>query len=100
MATKKHKPVHPGEILRLDFMEPLGISAYRLAKELGISAQHISRIIKGTRGVSGDVALRLARLFGTSADLWMGLQSRYELDVAEDSAGQEIRKRVKPPSAA
>ena len=95
MATKKHKPVHPGEILRLDFLEPLGISAYRLAKETGISAQHIGRIIKGTRGVSGDIALRLARLFGTSADLWMGLQARYELDVAEDLAGDEIRKRVK-----
>ena len=100
MATKKHKPVHPGEILRQDFMEPLGLSAYRLAKETGISAQHIGRIIKGTRGVSGDIALRLARLFGTSADLWMGLQARYELDVAEDLAGDEIRKRVKPLSAA
>jgi addiction module HigA family antidote len=100
MTTKKHKPVHPGEVLRLDFMEPLGISANRLAKETGISAQHIGRIIHGTRGVSGDVALRLARFFGTSAHVWMGLQAHYELDTAEDQAGSEIRRRVKPLSAA
>jgi len=98
--TRKHKPVHPGEVLRLDFLEPMEISAYRLSKETGISAQHIGRIIKGTRGISGDVALRLARFFGTSAQMWMGLQSRYELDLAEDEAGREIEKRVRPFKAA
>ena len=100
MPTKKHKPIHPGEILRLDFMQPLGVSAYRLAKETGISAQHIGRIINGTRGVSGDVALRLARFFGTSPQVWMGLQAHYELDTAADRAGREILKRVKPLKAA
>ncbi len=100
MPTRKHKPVHPGEVLRHDFMEPLGITAYRLAKETGVSAQHIGRILKGTRGIGGDLALRLARYFGTSGLLWMNLQAQYELDVAEDAAGREIRERVRPHKAA
>lgn len=100
MPAKKHKPVHPGEVLRHDFLEPMGVSAYRLAKGTGISAQHVGRILKGTRGISGDVALRLARFFGTSAHVWMGLQAQYELDVAEDRAGREIAKTVRPFEAA
>lgn len=100
MASRKLKPVHPGEVLQRDFLEPLGISAYRLSKETGVSAQHWGRIIKGTRGMSGDIALRLARFFGTSAELWMNLQARWELDTAEDAAGEEITKRVRPFRAA
>lgn len=78
----------------------MGISVYRLAKETGVSAQQYGRIIKGTRGISGDVALRLARYFGTSAKVWMGLQAQYDLDVAEDAAGREIERRVRPLKAA
>ena len=100
MATRKLRPVHPGEVLRLDFLEPMEISVYRLAKATRVSAQHYGRIIKGVRGISGDVALRLARFFGTSAQVWMGLQARYELDVAEDLAGQEIERHVRPYRAA
>ena len=100
MPSRKHQPVHPGEVLELDFMAPLGISAYRLAKETGISAQHLGRIIKGTRSLSAEVALRLARYFGTSAQVWMGLQAHYELDKAEEESGREIRSRVKPLKAA
>lgn len=100
MASRKLNPVHPGEVLQRDFLEPLGISAYRLSKETGVSAQHWGRIIKGTRGMSGDIALRLARFFGTSAELWMNLQARWELDTAEDAAGEEITKRVRPFRAA
>lgn len=96
----KHKPIHPGEVLKHDFLEPMGITAYRLAKETGVSSQYIGRVLKGTRGIGGDFALRLARFFGTSAQVWMGLQSQYELDVAEDQVGREIRKRVKPYRAA
>jgi addiction module HigA family antidote len=96
MPNRKHKPVHPGEVLKLDFMEPLGISAYRLAKDTGIGEQHLGRIIKGTRSVSADTALRLARFFGTSAQVWMGLQAHYELDKAKDESGREIEARVKP----
>ncbi len=96
----KHKPVHPGEVLQRDFLEPLGLTAYRLSKETGVSAQHLGRIILGTRGIGGDLALRLARFFGTSAQLWMGLQAQYELDMAEDRSGREIAKRVRPYKAA
>jgi antitoxin HigA-1 len=100
MTNRRHKPIHPGEVLRYDFLEPMGISAYRLAKEIGVSQQQIGRVIHGTRGVSGDLALRLARFFGTSAKLWIGLQAQHDLDVAEDCAGREIEKRVKPLRAA
>ncbi len=90
----------PFPFVRLDFLGPLGISGYRLAKETGISAQHIGRILSGTRGVTADVALRLARYFGTSAQVWMGMQARYDLDTAEDRAGREIERRVRPFKAA
>lgn len=100
MGRRRPKPVHPGDVLREDFLEPMGLSVYRLAKETGISAQHLGRIVNGTRGVSGDVALRLARFFGTSARVWMGLQAQYELDQAEDEAGREIERRVRPWKAA
>jgi addiction module HigA family antidote len=99
-SSRKLKPVHPGEVLLLDFLEPMGISVYRLAKETGISSQQWGRIIKGTRGRSGDAALRLARYFGTSAQVWMGLQAQYELDKAADESGREIEKRVRPLKAA
>lgn len=100
MTRRKLKPVHPGEILKHDFLDPLGVSVYRLAKETGVSAQNLGRIVDGTRGISGDLALRLARFFGTSAQVWMGLQARYELDVAEDASGQSIKKSVRPFKAA
>jgi addiction module HigA family antidote len=99
-TPRKHKPIHPGEVLRFDFLEPMGVSAYRLSKATGISAQHLGRIIKGTRGISGDVALRFARAFGTSAQLWMGLQAQYDLDVAEHRRGRMIERRVRPIKAA
>lgn len=100
MASRKLKPVHPGEVLKHEFLEPLGISAYRLAKETGITAQHYGRILKGASGITGDVALRLARFFGTTGEFWMNLQTRWELDTAEDAAGTEIAKRVRPFRAA
>lgn len=100
MASHKHQPIHPGEVLRHDFLEPLGITAYRLAQATGISAQHIGRVLKGQRGIGGDLALRLARYLGTSAELWMNLQARYELEVAADKSGQEINQRVQPFQAA
>jgi antitoxin HigA-1 len=100
VGTRKLKPVHPGEILRLDFLEPMGLSVYRLSKETGVSAQHLGRIVAGTRGITAEVALRLARFFGTSAQVWLGLQVEYDLDAAEDAAGQQIQRRVKPWKAA
>lgn len=100
MTTRKHKPIHPGEVLKLDFLEPMGLSVYRLAKETGISAQQLGRIVKGQRDITGDTALRLSQLFGTSAKLWMGLQSQYDLDKAEDAAGKQIARQVRPLEAA
>ncbi|MFN0012106.1 MAG: HigA family addiction module antitoxin [Phycisphaerales bacterium] len=99
-SRRKLAPIHPGEVLRLDFLEPLGITAYRLAKDTGMSQQHIGRILLGTRGIGGDTALRLARYFGTSAQLWMNLQTAYDLDRAADELGDEIEKRVQPRKAA
>ena len=96
----KHQPVHPGEILKHDFLEPMSITAYRLAKEIGVSAQQVGRILKGTRSISADMALRLARFFGTSAQVWMGLQAQYDLDVAEDASSREIEATVRPYQAA
>lgn len=106
MASRKTRresklaAVHPGEVLKYDFLEPLGVSAYRLAKETGISPQHIERLLAGTRGISADVALRLGRFFGTSARVWLNLQLQFDLDVAEDEHGREIARRVKPWKAA
>ncbi len=100
MTTRKHKPIHPGEVLRDDFLEPLGITPYRLAKDTGTSAQHVGRIVHGTRGIGAELALRLARYFGTSAELWINLQAKYDLDVAEAHIGDEIAQRVRPYQAA
>ncbi|MBZ0173082.1 MAG: HigA family addiction module antidote protein [Phycisphaerales bacterium] len=100
MPPRKHKPIHPGEVLLKDFMEPLGITAYRVAKECGTSAQNTGRVIKGERGIGGELALRLARYFGTSPEFWMNLQAQYELGVAEDRSGKEIARRVRPHDAA
>ena len=99
-TPRKHKPIHPGEVLRLDFLDPMGVSAYRLAKATGISAQQVGRILKGSRGISADVALRLARALGTSAQVWMGLQAQYDLDVARESSGRVIERQVRQIKAA
>jgi antitoxin HigA-1 len=74
--------IHPGQILRTEFMEPLGLTAYRLAKELRISAPRVNDLIRGKRGITADTALRLGRYFGNSAQFWIGLQSGHDLWVA------------------
>jgi addiction module HigA family antidote len=94
----KLEPVHPGEVLAHEFMEPHGLSSAELAGRLGVPANRISELKRGRRGVSGDTALRLARFFGTSPELWLNLQARYELDLAQDQAGAEIG-RIKPLAA-
>ena len=87
--------VHPGEILKEDFMEPNGLSATALAKELGVSAPTVNDVVRGQRGITASLALKLQERFGPSAEMWMGLQSRYELDLARDKA--DVRARL--PSA-
>ena len=88
-------PVHPGEVLLEDFMKPLGLSQYRLAQDLGVPALRISQIVHGKRAVTADTALRLARYFGTSANVWMRLQARYDLEVAEVQLAERVQREVK-----
>jgi antitoxin HigA-1 len=90
-----HKPVHPGEILMEEFLSPLGVSQYRLAKETSVPARRINEIVKGTRAISADTALRLARYFGTSERFWLNLQARYDLEVEKDRLGDRLRREVK-----
>jgi addiction module HigA family antidote len=86
--------IHPGEILRTEFMEPLDLSAYRLAKELHISAPRVNDLVRGKRGITADTALRLSRYFGNSAQFWIGLQSGHDLWVAAKSKSlNKIRPR-------
>lgn len=89
-------PVTPGEILREEFMEPLGLSANALAKALHVPANRITAILNGTRSITADTALRLARYFGTTAQSWMNLQKNHELEVARRAVGRAISNEVKP----
>ncbi len=88
-------PIHPGEVLLEDFMKPLGISQYRLAKDIGVPALRISQIVRGKRAITADTAMRLARYFGTSPDVWLRLQARYDLEKARLAYGDKIEKEVK-----
>jgi antitoxin HigA-1 len=92
---KKLPPVHPGEVLLEDFMKPNGLTPYRVAKDLGVPALRIHQIVKRRRGISADTALRLARYFGTSAGVWVRMQARYELEVAQAELESRISKEVK-----
>jgi addiction module HigA family antidote len=99
MAGRKQPPVHPGEVLREEFLSPLGISQYRLAKETSVPPRRINEIVRGSRAISADTALRLARYFGTSERFWLNLQTRYDLEVEKDRLGPRLRRevRVRPP---
>ena len=89
-------PIHPGEILREDYMAPLGLSATALAHALGVTPARINDIVRERRGITADTALRLARYFGTDAQSWINLQTAYDLRVAELAAGEAIHRVVKP----
>ena len=95
MATKKIAPIHPGEILAEDFMGPRGLTANRLALNLHIPANRLTEIIRGRRAITADTALRLARYFDTSAELWLGLQADYELRKAKDEIGRQVERDVR-----
>ena len=88
-------PVHPGEVLLEDFMKPLGLSRYRVAKDIGVPTLRISQIVRGQRSITADTALRLARYFGTSAAVWLRLQARYDLEMAETQLAERIEREVK-----
>lgn len=92
-------PVHPGEQLREEFMKPLGLTAYRLAKNLHVPVTRIQAIITKRRGITGDTALRLARYFDTTPEFWLNLQRDFDLDQARDALGNRLAQEVKPPAA-
>jgi len=96
MKTKKLRPVHPGEILLHDFMEPLNLSQYALAKAIGVTPMRVSQIVRGQRAVTADTALRLSRYFGTRPAWWMDLQTHYDLQTAADKLEAHIARAVKP----
>jgi addiction module HigA family antidote len=104
MPSKKHRPVHPGEILREDFLSPLGISQTQLARDITVPPRRVNEIVRGTRSVSADTALRLSRYFGTSEQFWLNLQTRYDLEVERDRLGnrlqREVLRRVTPSGSA
>lgn len=93
-------PVHPGEILLAEFLEPMGISQYRLAKDLKVPARRINEIVHGKRAISADTALRLSRYFGMTESFWMNLQARYDLEVEKDRLGRRLEDEVQPIRAA
>jgi addiction module HigA family antidote len=93
---KKLKPVHPGEILREEFMVPLGLSMNRMAMDLRVPVTRIADIVKEKRGITADTALRFARYFKISPAFWMNLQSRYDLEVAQDEIAEKVERDVRP----
>ena len=86
------KPIHPGEVLMLDFLEPLGVTQHRLAVSIGVPPRRINEIVHGKRRISADTALRLARYFGTSERFWINLQSRYDLEIERDNLGSKLEE--------
>ena len=95
MKTKKMAPIHPGEVLMEEFLKPMNISQYRLAKDIHVPARRINEIVHGERAVSADTALRLARYFGSSAQFWLNLQASYDLERELDRIGSKIDREVR-----
>ena len=101
MASKDRlPPIHPGEILREEFLVPLGMSAHELAMALRVPATRINDIVNERRGITADTALRLSRYFGTTSRFWMNMQASYELEAAEDRLGKAVVRDVLPRTAA
>jgi addiction module HigA family antidote len=96
MKTKKLLPIHPGEILREEFMKPHGLSQNALARALGVPPRRINEIVLEKRGITADTALRLARYFGTSAEMWPGLQADYDLRLVRYDKARTIEREVEP----
>ena len=92
--ARKLPPIHPGEILAEEFLAPLNLSQYRLAKGIGVPPRRINEIVHGTRSITADTALRLARFFGTSPEFWVNLQTHYDLEVLRDQYGPRLARQV------
>jgi addiction module HigA family antidote len=97
MPRRKPDSVHPGEILLEEFLTPLGLSQYRLAKDLSVPPRRINEIVRGQRSISADTALRLARYFRTTERFWLNLQTRYDLEVEKDRLGDRLEREVTTP---
>jgi antitoxin HigA-1 len=101
MAKRDFPPIHPGEILLTEFLEPLGISQYRLAKDISVTPRRINEIVHGRRAITADTALRLGRFFNMEALFWLNLQSDYDMEVTLDALQGKLEKEVRPfPRAA
>jgi addiction module HigA family antidote len=94
MARRKPAPIHPGEILLEEFLVPLGISQYRLAKNISVPPRRINEIVRGQRSITADTALRLARFFQTTERFWLNLQIRYDLELQKDRLGDRLAREV------
>ena len=94
MRSRKLAPIHPGEVLLSDFLEPLGVSQYRVARDISVPPRRINEIVHGKRAISADTALRLARYFGTNERFWLNLQARFDLETARDRLGKRLEKEV------
>lgn len=92
-------PVHPGDVLKHDYLEPLGMSVYGLAAKLSVPRSRLNEIVLGRRSVTAETALRLGRFFDTSADFWLGLQAAYDLEIARRAIGEKIKTEVRPRAA-
>jgi addiction module HigA family antidote len=95
MSERKFAPIHPGEILLEEFLEPMGISQYRLAKDISVHPRRINEIVHGKRSITADTALRLSRHFGLSERFWLNLQARYDLEVEKDRLEGRLEREVK-----
>ncbi len=100
MLTGKHSPIHPGEVLWSEFMKPLGINKSRLAQATRMPTDRVGKLVRGERRFTADTCLRLARYLGTSAEFWMNLQARHDLDAARDELGETIRAEIEPRGVA
>src|SRR4051794_18005959 len=96
MKTRKLPPVHPGEILLHDFLEPLGLTQSALARAIGVAPMRVSQIVRGQRAITADTALRLSRYFGTRPGWWLDLQTHHDLEVASDRLEQRIARTIHP----
>ncbi len=94
MAPRRMTPIHPGEILLKEFLEPMGISQYRVAKDISVSPRRINEIVHGRRAITADTALRLARYFDTTERFWLNLQTRYDLEVEKDRLKGRLEREV------
>ncbi len=99
MSKRDFTPIHPGEILLEEFLNPMGISQYRLAKDISVPQRRIGEIVQGKRAITADTALRLGRFFSMEAQFWLNLQARYDLLRAEDELSNRLKKEVRPHAA-